>query len=54
MFFVSDFMKIAKNIGYSGLFLLIACFVVGYFFISLKIPETQGKALEEIETAWQV
>lgn len=53
MFFVSDFMKIAKTIGYSGLFLMIACFVVGYFVIAFKIPETRGKALEEIEAAWQ-
>ncbi|MCX5773510.1 MAG: sugar porter family MFS transporter [Fusobacteria bacterium] len=53
MFFVSDFMKIAKTIGYSGLFLLIACFIIGYFIIAYKIPETKGRALEEIEAAWQ-
>lgn len=48
MFFVSGFIPLSAIIGYSGLFLLIACFVVCYLLIAYIIPETKGKSLEEI------
>ncbi len=48
MFFVSGFIPLSDIIGYSGLFLLIACFVGCYLLIAFIIPETKGKSLEEI------
>lgn len=53
MFFVSGFIPLSEIIGYSGLFLLIACFVVCYLFIAFIIPETKGKSLEEIEKVFE-
>lgn len=51
-FFVSEFLTLGEKIGYSGLFLLMACFVFFYFLISYAIPETKGKSLEDLENSY--
>jgi SP family sugar porter-like MFS transporter len=44
------FPKLNRHLGAAGTFWLYAAIcVVGFIFIKLKLPETKGKSLEEIE-----
>lgn len=46
--FVSWFGSLTASLGYANLFLIMAGFVFCYLLISLFIPETRGKSLENI------
>ena len=44
------FLPFVSNHGYSAMFFLFAAFTFGYFLVvTLLLPETRGKTLEEIE-----
>jgi SP family myo-inositol transporter-like MFS transporter 13 len=44
------FLPLVSKHGYSSLFFLLACFMLGYFLVvTFFLPETKGKTLEEIE-----
>ena len=44
------FLPLVSKYGYSRMFFLFACFTLVYFFVvTLFMPETKGKTLEEIE-----
>ena len=47
------FLPLANAFGFGPLFLAFAVFGILYFAIVLVIPETKGKALEEIETLFE-
>ena len=49
----SVFLPLANAFGFGPLFLVFAVFGILYFAIVLVIPETKGKALEEIETLFE-
>jgi MFS family permease len=42
-----------KNLGAANTFWIYAAIcLVGFFFVKLRLPETKGKTLEEIEAFW--
>lgn len=44
------FMSLVASMGYGGMFLLLACFVLIYLLVAVfPLPETKGRSLEEIE-----
>ena len=46
----ATFLPIAERAGFSALFAILICFAIGYFVtVSVFMPETKGKSLEEIE-----
>ena len=44
------FLPAADAVGFGPIFLAFAAFGVVYFLTVLRIPETRGKSLDEIET----
>jgi MFS family permease len=49
----ATFLSIMNAIGESTTFLIFAALcVVTFFWVKAKVPETRGKTLEQIQTAW--
>ena len=47
------FLTLTDAIGQAGTFWLFAAFsVIAFIWITLRVPETKGKTLEEIERSW--
>ena len=46
----ATFLPVAERAGFSALFAVLVCFAIAYFItVSVFMPETKGKSLEEIE-----
>jgi predicted MFS family arabinose efflux permease len=47
------FLVIREQIGFSGLFFMLAGFSLIYFIVAaFLLPETKGKTVEEVEEFW--
>ncbi len=50
---VASFLSIMNAIGAGATFLMFAVLcVIAFFWVRVKVPETKGKSLEQIQQAW--
>jgi len=49
----ASFLSVMNAIGAGATFLMFAVFcVIAFFWVRVKVPETKGKSLEQIQQAW--
>ena len=49
----ATFLSVINAIGEPATFLIFAALcVVAFFWVKVKVPETKGKSLEQIQAAW--